>query len=131
MSIEALLVKLIDALDRNTAAHGQTVVEKEVAHAEPIPFEVPMLTTPAAAVPPVVDQAAPPPFIPVPPVAAVDEVFTSADLMKYVGAKFAALGAEKGMMIMDVLQEFGATNINGLTPDQYTLFRDRLEAATA
>jgi len=132
MSIEALVVKLIDALDRNTAVHSQPVVESEVKYEKPVPFDVPAFDTPAPVVPAPVDTNAIPAFVVPTPAATTSVMFpTAADMMLYVGKKFQTLGNEKGMIIMTVLQEFGTANINGLLPEQYDAFYERLEAATA
>jgi len=47
--------------------------------------------------------------------------------MKYVMAKYKALGPIKGGQIQNVLMTLGAANINSLKPEQYAAFHAEVE----
>ena len=83
---------------------------------------VPAAPAPApAVVPAVVPAPAPVPASPAP-------FADAAGLMEYVKSKYRALGPIKGAMIQNVLTEIGCRNINDVTPGNYGIFFQKVEA---
>jgi hypothetical protein len=52
----------------------------------------------------------------------------AAGLMAYIKDKYRALGPIKGALIQNVLTEVGCRNVNDVTPGNYGLFYQKVEA---
>jgi hypothetical protein len=91
--------------------------------AAPTPVPVP---TPAAAPIPVPAPAAVP--VPTPVLASPAPFADAAGLMEYIKTKYRTLGPIKGGLIQNVLTEIGCRNINEVTPGNYGIFFQKVEA---
>lgn len=101
--------------------------------AAPVPMPIPVpAAAPAPAPAPVPMPVPAPAAAPVPAPAAVSAPaapFTdAAGLMAYIKDKYRALGPIKGALIQNVLTEVGCRNVNDVTPGNYGLFYQKVEA---
>jgi hypothetical protein len=98
-----------------------------------LPLPLPMHSpAPAPAAAPVPMPIPVPAAVPVPTPAAASAPaapFTdAAGLMAYIKDKYRALGPIKGALIQNVLTEVGCRNVNDVTPGNYGLFYQKVEA---
>ena len=103
----------------------------------PAPVAVPMPTTPTIPLAPPISFQPPPVQAPAPvavaPVAPTVQttscpIKTAKELLEYVMAAYATLGAAKGPSMQAILSACGVTNINEVTPDKFEYIWSNIEA---
>lgn len=136
MTIESILERIATSCERQERLLEQLLrvteeypdlFTKEEATPEPA-VPAPVAVAPAPEPPPAVPTFNPPPPPPAPAPDTGCPITDHAGLMKYVMAKYKALGPIKGGQIQNALMQLGATNINGLKPEQYAAFYAAVEA---
>ena len=101
--------------------------------AAPVPMPIPVPAAAPAPAPAAVPMPTPMPApapVPIPAAASAPAApFTdAAGLMAYIKDKYRALGPIKGALIQNVLTEVGCRNVNDVTPGNYGLFYQKVEA---
>lgn len=143
MTIESNLESIAKSLSIIAEHYGdprQMSLSFGTVPAVPAPAPVPVQVAPPAALPvpaapaPVPVPAAAPaapvpaPVVPAPVPGPAAPFADAAGLMEYVKGKYRALGPIKGALIQNVLTEIGCRNINDVTPGNYGLFFQKVEA---
>jgi hypothetical protein len=101
--------------------------------AAPVPMPIPAPAAAPVPAPAPVPMPTPMPVpapVPAPAAASAPAApFTdAAGLMAYIKDKYRALGPIKGALIQNVLTEVGCRNVNDVTPGNYGLFYQKVEA---
>jgi len=124
------VIELTAQLNKQDGHVSDAPVPAPVAAPAPAPLAPPLSFQPPAPAPAPVQTPEPVAVAPVAPVVQATScpITTAKELLEYVMAAYAQLGAAKGPSMQAILSACGVTNINEVTPDKFGYIWSNIEA---